>query len=68
MKNLVAKLTVAALLSLTIVSGGTAVHLAIRPTLTEQQDRLFDSSLVVWTTCTTLLPTVLTHHSTKGSA
>ena len=47
-------------LLLLLASGGGTIHLAIQPTLTEQQDRLFDSSLVVWTTCATIVPTLLT--------
>ncbi|MEM8614872.1 MAG: hypothetical protein AAGF93_22900 [Cyanobacteria bacterium P01_H01_bin.105] len=65
MKNLVTKLIVAAFLSLTIASGGAAIYLATQPTLTEQQDRLFDSALIVWTTCTTLMPTLLTSRSAQ---
>ncbi len=41
-------LTVAAVLSLTIISGGTATHLGSQPELTEQQDRLFDGALTTW--------------------
>ncbi|MBE9066579.1 hypothetical protein IQ260_07930 [Leptolyngbya cf. ectocarpi LEGE 11479] len=67
MNNLVTKLTIAAFLSLTIASGGTAIHLAAQPTLTEQQDRLFESSLVVWTTCVTIMPTLLTSRSTDNN-
>jgi hypothetical protein len=41
-------LTVAAVLSLTVISGGTATHLGSQPELTEQQDRLFDGALTTW--------------------
>ena len=54
-------------LLLLLASGGVTIHLAIQPTLTEQQDRLFDSSLVVWTTCATIVPTLLTQHSTDNN-
>ncbi|MEO1353341.1 MAG: hypothetical protein AAFW84_32035 [Cyanobacteria bacterium J06635_15] len=33
-----------AVLSLTLASGGTAVHLASQPTLTEPQERILDSA------------------------
>ncbi len=41
-------LTVAAVLSLTLISGGTAAHLGSQPDLTEQQERLFDGALTTW--------------------
>ncbi|NMF82747.1 hypothetical protein [Nodosilinea sp. P-1105] len=37
-----------AVLSLTLGSGGTALHLANQPTLTDQQSRLLDSALDTW--------------------
>ncbi|MEO0376486.1 MAG: hypothetical protein AAF329_18050 [Cyanobacteria bacterium P01_A01_bin.17] len=38
------KYAFAAVLSLTLVSGGTALHLSGQPTLTDSQDRIFDSA------------------------
>lgn len=43
-------LVFATVLSLTLGSGGTALHLASQPTLTEQQDRILDSAIATWTT------------------
>ena len=54
-------------LLLLLASGGVTIHLAIQPTLTEQQDRLFDSSLVVWTTCATIVPTLLTSRTNNDN-
>lgn len=42
-----------AVLSLTLTSGITAIHLANQPTLTEQQDRILDNALAMWTMGTT---------------
>ncbi|NEQ32532.1 MAG: hypothetical protein F6K04_16275 [Leptolyngbya sp. SIO4C5] len=44
------KLIFTAVLSLTLTSGGTALHLASQPTLTESQNRILDSALAMWTT------------------
>jgi hypothetical protein len=43
----------ATVLSLTLGSGGTALHLASQPTLTEAQTRVLDSAIALWTTGTT---------------
>jgi hypothetical protein len=40
-------------LALTLGSGGAALHLASQPTLTEQQNRVFNSAIALWTTGTT---------------
>ncbi len=48
-------LVFATVLSLTLGSGGAALHLASQPTLTEQQNRLFNSAIALWTTGTTTL-------------
>lgn len=45
----------AAVLSLTLASGGTAIHLANQPSLTPAQARIFDSALAMWTMGTTTL-------------
>ncbi|MGB7314052.1 MAG: hypothetical protein WA939_14065 [Nodosilinea sp.] len=45
----------ATVLSLTLGSGGAALHLASQPTLTEQQNREFNSAIALWTTGTTTL-------------
>jgi len=45
----------AAVLSLTLTSGGTALHLSGQPTLTPAQDRIFDSAIALWTMGTTTL-------------
>lgn len=39
----------AAVLSLTIASGGTAIAIANRPTVTEQQERILDSAIALFT-------------------
>ena len=36
-------------LALTLGSGGAALHLASQPTLTEQQIRVFNSAIALWT-------------------
>ena len=36
-------------LALTLGSGGAALHLASQPTLTEQQNRVFNSAIALWT-------------------
>lgn len=38
----------AAMITLTLVSGGTTLHLAAKPTLTKRQERLFSLALEVW--------------------
>lgn len=53
-------LTVAAVLALTVISGGTAAHLGSQPELTEQQDRLFDGALTTWSLGTASLFGLLT--------
>ena len=45
----------ATVLSLTLGSGGAALHLASQPTLTEAQTRVFNSAIALWTTGTTTL-------------
>lgn len=45
----------AAVLALTLSSGGTAVHFANQPTLTPSQDRILDSAIAMWTMGTTTL-------------
>ena len=49
------KLVFTAVLSLTLASGGTAIHLAGQPTLTEPQERLLNSAIAAWTMGTTTL-------------
>jgi len=53
-------LVFATALSLTLGSGGTALHLASQPTLTEAQTRVFNSAIALWTTGTTTLIGLLT--------
>jgi hypothetical protein len=55
MKKTSSNLIFATILSLTLVSGGAALHLASQPTLTEQQNRLFNSAIALWTAGTTAL-------------
>lgn len=55
MKKPSSNLLFATVLSLTLGSGGAALHLASQPTLTEQQNRLFNSAIALWTTGTTTL-------------
>ncbi len=49
------KYAFAAVLSLTLASGGTALHLSGQPTLTDSQDRIFDSAIAMWTMGATTL-------------
>ena len=42
-------LILAAALSITVASGGTAIYLANQPQLSEQQGRLFDAALSICT-------------------
>ncbi|WP_052050783.1 hypothetical protein [Leptolyngbya sp. KIOST-1] len=42
----------ATVLALTLSSGGTALHLASQPTLTEAQTRVLNSAIAFWTTGT----------------
>lgn len=53
----------ASVLALTLGSGGTAVHLGQRPTLTEPQERIFDSAITMWTMGTTTLIGLLSNRS-----
>jgi hypothetical protein len=46
---------VATVLALTLGSGGAALYLASQPTLTEQQNRVLDSAIALWTTGTAAL-------------
>ncbi|HSM84351.1 MAG TPA: hypothetical protein VLS96_21860 [Nodosilinea sp.] len=55
----------ATVLSLTLSSGGAALHLASQPTLTEAQTRLFNSAIALWTTGTTTLIGLLGTAATK---
>jgi hypothetical protein len=48
-------LTVAAVLSLTVISGGTATYLGNQAELTEPQNRLFDGALTTWSLGTACL-------------
>ncbi|MGG6237338.1 hypothetical protein ACQ4N7_01770 [Nodosilinea sp. AN01ver1] len=45
----------ATVLSLTLGSGGAALHLASQPTLNEAQTKVLNSAIVLWTTGTTTL-------------
>ena len=55
MQNTHFKAVFAAVLSLTLTSGGTALHLSGQPTLTTAQDRIFDSAIAMWTMGATTL-------------
>ena len=55
MKKTSSNLIFATILSLTLGSGGAALHLASQPTLTEQQNRLFNSAIALWTAGPTAL-------------
>ncbi|MFE4106226.1 hypothetical protein [Almyronema epifaneia] len=54
-----------AVLSLTLTSGGTALHLANQPTLTQPQDRILDSALAMWTTGSATLIGLLSSRSSS---
>jgi hypothetical protein len=56
----------AAVLSLTLTAGGTALHLASQPTLTSAQERFFDSAIALWTTGTTTLIGLLSSRSHRN--
>jgi hypothetical protein len=60
MKKTSSNLIFATALSLTLGSGGAALHLASQPTLTEAQTRVFNSAIALWTTGTTTLIGLLT--------
>ncbi|MEM7773737.1 MAG: hypothetical protein AAF327_24935 [Cyanobacteria bacterium P01_A01_bin.37] len=49
MKKTTLNLTFASVLILTIASGGTAVHIASQPTLSEHQDRILDNAQNIFT-------------------
>lgn len=65
MKKTSSNLIFVTALALTLCSGGAALHLASQPTLTEQQNRLFNSALTLCTAGATaiigLLGTNKTH-------
>ncbi|MGD1929752.1 MAG: hypothetical protein ACFB12_12655 [Leptolyngbyaceae cyanobacterium] len=52
MKQDTFKYVFATVIALTLSSGGTALHLAGQPTMTDAQTRLFDSAIATWTTGT----------------
>jgi len=58
----------AAVLSLTLTSGGTALHLANQPTLTPAQERILDSALALWTMGSTTLVGLLGHHPQNANS
>ena len=45
----------AAVLSLSLGSGGAALHLSSQPNLTEAQTKVLNSAIALWTTGTTTL-------------
>ena len=53
----------ASVLVLTIASGGTAYTIANRPSVSEQQERILDSAIALWTTGTTTLIGLLSSQS-----
>ena len=53
----------ASVLILTIASGGTAITIANRPTVNEQQERILDSAIAIWTMGTTTLIGLLSSRS-----
>ncbi|MEO0458393.1 MAG: hypothetical protein AAF152_17680 [Cyanobacteria bacterium P01_A01_bin.114] len=57
----------AAVLSLTLASGGTAVHLASQSALTEPQERILDSAIATWTLSTTTLIGLLSNRRSDRS-
>ena len=62
------KYAFAAVLSLTLVSGGTALRLSGQPTLTDSQDRIFDSAIAMWTMgATTLFGLLSSRMTTEDS-
>lgn len=54
----------AAALSLTVISGGTAVHLSNQETLSDQQKRIQDSAIAIWTMGNTTIIGLLSGHFT----
>lgn len=54
-------------LPLTLTSGGTALHLAGQPTLTQPQARILDSALAMWTMGTTTLIGLLSSQPSDGA-
>ncbi|NET08826.1 MAG: hypothetical protein F6K09_31365 [Merismopedia sp. SIO2A8] len=61
MKNSPFVLIFAAVLSLTIASGGTAIAIANRPTVTDQQERILDSAIALFTMGSTTIIGLLNH-------
>jgi hypothetical protein len=55
MKKTSSNLIFVTVLALTLGSGGAALHLASQPTLTEQQNRVFNNASALWTTGTAAL-------------
>ncbi|PSN14448.1 hypothetical protein C7293_11590 [filamentous cyanobacterium CCT1] len=55
MKKTNSNLIFATVLSLTLGSGGAALHLASQPTLTEAQTKVLNSAIALWTTGTTTI-------------
>ncbi|MEO0988308.1 MAG: hypothetical protein AAFY20_22630 [Cyanobacteria bacterium J06639_14] len=61
------KLIFIAVLSLTLTSGGMAVHLASQPTLTESQERVLNSAIAMWTMGTSTMIGLLSHNRPAAS-
>ncbi|NEP17901.1 MAG: hypothetical protein F6J97_13515 [Leptolyngbya sp. SIO4C1] len=57
-----------ATLSLTLTAGGTAVHFANQPALTEPQDRILDSALTMWTMGTATMTGLLSNRRDDDDA
>lgn len=68
MKHTHFKYVFAAVLSLTLTSGGTALHLSGQPTPTPAQDRILDSAIALWTMGTTTLIGLLSNSAKLDDA
>lgn len=55
-----------AVLSLTLTSGGTAVHLASQPIMSEHQNRVLDSAMAICTTGSMALIGLVSGRSQEG--
>lgn len=62
----ISRLIITTLLCFTLSTGSKAVQLANKPTLSEQQDRMFDIALVVSSLGGKALITWLNHHQNKS--
>ena len=52
----------AAMVSLTVASSGAAIYLVSQPVLSERQNRILETTMLVWTMGTTALVTLISVH------